>query len=148
MRPMLLDSFCVPTVPQCTITTAASDFVPLGLILFLKPTKKGLKHNDAKTLSLFFKILQLASRGPKPPVYLISHKTPSENRASEPPSDRSTERPIDPAIQRLLFSKCFSSGTTFPPPKINFLIPFITSPSTASERARDQPCYPIQAACH
>ena len=100
MRPMLLDSFRVPNVPQFTITTAASDFVPLGLILNLKPTKKGPKHNDAKTLSVLFKVLQLASWRPKPPVYSISHKMPTENRASERPSDRSTERPIDQAIQR------------------------------------------------
>jgi len=72
MKPMLLDSFCVPNVPQFTIITAASDFVPLGLILPLKPTKKGPKHKQAKTLSLFFYILQLASCRPKPPVYLIS----------------------------------------------------------------------------
>jgi len=103
---MLLDSFCVPNVPQFTITTAASDFVPLCLILPLKSTKKGPKHNDAKTLSLFLYVLQLASCRPKPPVYLISHKTLGENRASERPSDRSTERPIDRAIQRVLFSKC------------------------------------------
>ena len=100
MTPMLLDSFCVPNVPQFTITTAASDFVPLGLNLPLKPTKKGPKHNDAKTLSLFLYVLQLASCRPKPPVYLIPHETPSENRARERPSDRSTERPIDRAIQR------------------------------------------------
>ena len=100
MRPILLDSFCVPNVPQFTITTAASDFVPLRRILPVKPTKKGPKHNDAKTLSLFLYVLQLASCRPKPPVSLISHKTLGENEASERPSDRSTERSIDRAIQR------------------------------------------------
>ena len=72
MRPMLLDSFCFPDVLEFTITTGASEFVPLGLTLILKPTNKGPKHNDAQTLSLFFKVLQLASWRPKPPVYLFS----------------------------------------------------------------------------
>ena len=74
MRPMLLDSFCVPNVPQFTITTAASDFVPLGRILLLKLTKKGPNHNDAKTLSLFLYVLQLVSCRPKPRFIFISRK--------------------------------------------------------------------------
>ena len=67
MRPMLLDFFCIPNVPQFTITTAASDFVPLGLILKSKPKKNGPKQNQAKTCCLFFSFCNYASCRPKLP---------------------------------------------------------------------------------
>jgi hypothetical protein len=113
---MLLDSFCVPNVPQYTITTAASDFVPLGRILPLKPTKKGPNHNDAKTLSLFLYVLQLVSCRPKPRFIFISRKirTKTERasyQAIDRPSDRSIERFSD-----FFFQTVFSSGNTFWPP--------------------------------
>ena len=104
---MLLDSFCVPDVPHFTITTTASDFVPLGLFLQLKPIKKAPNTMMQKHFLYFFKLCKLASWRPTPSVYLISYKTPSENRASERPSDRSTERSIDRAIQRFFVSECF-----------------------------------------
>jgi len=97
MKPMLLDSFCVT---QFIITAAASDFVPLGLIWGVKTNTKGPKHNQAQTSCLFFTFCNYASRRFKPSVYVKSNEKPSENRASERPSDRSTERPIDQAIQR------------------------------------------------
>ena len=98
MRPMLLDSFCVPNVPQFTITTAASDFVPLGRILPLKPTKKEPNHNDAKTFSLFLYVLHLVSCRPKPRFIFISRKIRAKTerasyQAIDRPSDRSIDRP-------------------------------------------------------
>jgi len=109
---MLLDSFCVPNVPQFTITTAASDFVPLGRILLLKPTKKEPNHNDAKTLSLFLYVLQLVSCRPKPRFIFISRKIRAKTerasyQAIDRPSDRSIERFSD-----FFFETVFSSGNT------------------------------------
>ena len=79
-----------------TITTAASDFVPLGRILPLKPTKKEPNHNDAKTLSLFLYVLQLVSCRPKPRFIFISRKIRAKTeRASYQAIDRPSQEQSD-----------------------------------------------------
>ena len=102
MKPMLLDFFCVP---QFIITTAASDYVPLGLILLLKPTKKGPKHNQAKTFCLFFYILQLRllqGRTARLFNFLLNAQREPSERATERPIDRAIQRPSDRAIDRAI----------------------------------------------
>ena len=57
----------------------------------------------------FFIFVCFATRllQPQTAFYFYFPQNTNKNRASELPSDRSTERPIDRAIQRLLFSNCF-----------------------------------------
>ena len=92
MKPMFLDSFCVP---QFIITAAASDFVPLGPILLLKPTHKGPKHNQANAFCLFVYILLLRLLQPQTACLLVLQQNAQRER-----SDRATKRPIDRATDR------------------------------------------------
>ena len=90
------------------ITTGASEFVRVGCILPLKPTKKGPNHNDAKTLSFFFYVLQLVSCRPKPRfIFIYGNIRTTNERASYHAIDRATDRSSDPTTSffKLYYSR-------------------------------------------
>ena len=90
MKPMLLDSFCVP---QFIITTAASDFVPFGPILLLKPTHKGPNAQSGKRI--LFICLHFATTPPAAPNRLFINFATKRPARTERSSDEATDRPSD-----------------------------------------------------
>ena len=86
---------------------------PLLLMLFLlivfclKTNKKRAHTQWCKNILFIF--LHFATRLLQAQTAFLFYfpQNTNKHRASELPSDRSTERPIDRAIQRLLFSNCF-----------------------------------------
>ena len=138
MRPMLLDSICVPNVPQFTITTTASDVVPLSLILPLKPKKKAPNTMMQKHFLYFFKFCNSPPGGPNRlfnsfPMKRQAKTDRASDQAIDRPSDRSTER-----FSHFFFQNVFSSGTAFSPPLSTFSPPLSTALSHAVERASER----------
>ena len=90
MKPMFLDSVCVP---QFIITAAASDFVPLGPILFFKPTHKGPNTQSGNQIWSIF--LHFATTPPAASNRLFIHFAIKRSARTERSSDEATGRPSD-----------------------------------------------------
>ena len=82
-----------PNVPQFIITAAASDFVPLGPILFFKPTHKG--PNTQSGNQIWSNFFHFATTPPAASNRLFIHFAIKRSARTERSSDEATGRPSD-----------------------------------------------------